>query len=268
MLRAAFVGSIHMPAGGHEPRLLALEGSRNFRDLGGYATAGGRRVRYGQLFRSGTLAYLTPEGQRSLAELGVRTICDLRTTQERLNEPSAALPRTVRTVAWDYELDRGAVIGAITQADPDPQGVRTAIMEFYRTAPEDFAGRFAHIFRLLLDGGAPLALHCTAGKDRTGVAAALLLSALGVDRAQVVRDYALSSEADFARIVGEGASWRFLEQLPAAVRAPLFAAEPAYIEASFAALERRHGSLERYLRERLEVGDDALAQLRHLYLTD
>ena len=257
-----------MPAGAQEARLPALEGSRNFRDLGGYAGTGGRKVRYRQLFRSGTLAYLTADGQRSLAALGVRTICDLRTTQERLNEPSATLPGSIRTVAWDYELDRGAVIGAVTQADPRPEGVRAAIMEFYRTAPEDFAGRFAHIFRLLLEGGAPLALHCTAGKDRTGVAAALLLSALGVERAQVVHDYALSSEADFARIVGEGASWRFLEQLPAPVRAPLFAAEPAYIEASFAAIDHQHGSLARYLRERLEIGDDGLAQLRHLYLTD
>ncbi|MBS0578268.1 MAG: tyrosine-protein phosphatase [Proteobacteria bacterium] len=257
-----------MPDGASRPRLIELEGSRNFRDLGGYVSACGRRVRYGQLFRSGTLAHLTADGQRSLAELGVRTICDLRTTGERLSEPTATMPRTVRTVAWDYELDRGAVIGAIIQADPQPAGVRAAIMEFYRTAPEDFAGRFAHIFRLLLDDGAPLALHCTAGKDRTGVAAALLLSALGVDRPQVIHDYALSSETDFSRIVGEGASWQFLQRLPAPVRAPLFAAEPAYIEASFAAIEHQHGSLERYLRERLNVDDDALAQLRHQYLTD
>jgi protein-tyrosine phosphatase len=251
-----------------DARLIALEGSRNFRDLGGYTAAGGRRVRHGQLFRSGTLAYLTPAGQRSLAELGVRTICDLRTTQERLSEPSAALPWSVRTLAWDYEMDRGAVMGAVLQADPNPAGVRAAIMEFYRTAPEDFAGRFAEIFRALLGGGAPLALHCTAGKDRTGVAAALILTALGVPRPQIMEDYTFSSRVtDFARIVGEGASWRFLQQLPEEVRAPLYAAEPAYLEATFAAIEHRHGTTERYLHERLGADDQALAHLRHLYLS-
>ena len=250
-------------------RLIALEGSRNFRDLGGYAAACGRRVRHGRLFRSGTLAYLTPAGQRGLAELGIRTVCDLRTTRERITEPSVVLPATTRTLSWDYELDQGGIIGAIMVATPRPEGVRAAITEFYRTAPEDFAARFAQIFHLLRATPAPVVLHCTAGKDRTGVAAALLLAALGVAREDVIADYALSDRVtDFEGLVSQGDSWRFLRDLPPAVRAPLFASEPGFIVAMLERVEERHGSVEQYLRARLNFDDNALAQLRQLYLTD
>lgn len=258
-----------IPAPATPARVILLEGSRNFRDLGGYVAADGRRVRYGRLFRSGTLASLTPAGQHGLAALGIRTVCDLRTTRERLSEPSVALPATVRTLSWDYELDHGAVMGAVLAGVPTPEGVRAAVMEFYRTAPEDFAGRFAQIFRALGRAEAPLLLHCTAGKDRTGVAAALLLTALGVGRREVLADYALSDQVtDFERIVSEGESWRFLRTLPPQVRAPLFASEPGYIEAMLDQVCGRHGSVERYLRQRLELDDDSLAQIRQLYLAD
>ena len=261
--------SVAEPVGAAPGRLLRLEGSRNFRDLGGYPATDGRRVGHGRLFRSGTLAYLTPAGRDGLAELGIRTICDLRTTRERHGEPSVALPSMVRTLSWDYELDHGAVMGAVLVAAPTPTGVREAISEFYRTAPEDFAGRFAEIFHQLLIGQAPLILHCTAGKDRTGVAAALLLAALGVRRADVLADYALSDQlTDFESIVRDGDSWRFLRELPPAVRAPLFASDPAYLEAMFERVHAGYGSLEQYLRVRLDFDDNALARLRQQYLTD
>ena len=251
------------------PQLVALEGSRNFRDLGGYLGADGRRVRERRLFRSGTLAYLTPAGQRDLAALGIRTVCDLRTTGERVREPSPALPGTTRTLAWDYELDHGAVLGAVAVASPRADEVRAAITEFYRTAAEDFAPRFAQIFRLLRADEAPLVLHCAAGKDRTGVASALLLTALGVAHEDVVADYALSDQVtDFERLFSDRDSWGFLRDLAPEVRAPLFASEPAYIEAMLGSIRERHGSVEQYLRTRLDLDQDALAQLRHLYLAD
>lgn len=251
------------------PRVLHLEGSRNFRDLGGYRTADGRRVRYGQLFRSGTLSYLTDAGQAALAELGIGTVCDLRTTHERVSEPSVPLPQTIRTMAWDYELDHGAIMGAVLVSAPQAAQVRAAITEFYRTAPEDFAARFAQIFRMLRESRLPVVLHCTAGKDRTGVATALLLAALGVAHADIVADYALSDRVtDFESIVMQGDSWAFLRQLPPAVRAPLFASEPAFIEATLECIRERHGGLEEYLRVRLGLDDEALAQLRQRYLSD
>jgi protein-tyrosine phosphatase len=251
------------------PQLIALEGSRNFRDLGGYPAGDGRRVRPGRVFRSGTLAYLSPAGQRDLAALGIRTVCDLRTTRERRTEPSVALPPAIHVLSWEYELDHGAVMGAVMVAAPQAEQVRAAITVFYQTAAEDFAARLAQIFQLLLAGQAPLVLHCAAGKDRTGVAAALLLTALGVAPAAVVADYALSDQVtDFERLVSDGESWRFLRELAPEVRAPLFASEPAYIEAMLQSVRERYGSVGQYLHSRLGLDAAAITQLRNLYLTD
>jgi protein-tyrosine phosphatase len=130
-------------------RLFALEGGRNFRDLGGYETEDGRVVRWRRLFRSGTLAQLTPADQAVLAGLGVRAVCDLRTTSERHGEPSRWAPAGGRVMTRDYELDEGAVMGAFRVGTPTEERVRTAITEFYRSAPEEFADRLGELFRAL-----------------------------------------------------------------------------------------------------------------------
>src|SRR5277367_2348910 len=101
-----------------QTRRVALKGGRNFRDLGGYRTENGRFVRWGRLFRSGTLAYLTASDSELLALLDIRTICDLRTTSERETEPTVWRPEAVHTMTWDYELDGGAVMGAFRVGTP------------------------------------------------------------------------------------------------------------------------------------------------------
>jgi protein-tyrosine phosphatase len=249
------------------PRLIALERASNFRDLGGYAGTSGRLVKSGLIFRSGTLAHLTAADQARLTALGIRTVCDLRTSTERLREPSA--PLSARTLSWDYELDHGAIMGAVSVFEPRVEAVRAAVLEFYRTAPEDFGDRFRDLFRALCDAEAPLTIHCTAGKDRTGVAAALVLGALGVARSDLVADYVLSERCiDYERTLGgaAGSSWTFLSNLGAEVRGPLFASEPAYIEAMLDGVAQRYGSLEQYLRMRLHVDAADLGRLRRLYL--
>lgn len=253
-------------------RVLPLVGGRNFRDLGGYQTADGRKVRWRCLFRSGTMARLTTADQEFLARLGVRTVCDLRTTSERNSEPSSWKPDSARVVSWDYELDGGAVMGAFRVGTPTPERVRSAITEFYLTAPEDFADRLTTVFELLAAGEAPLVLHCTAGKDRTGVASAVVLRALGVPPQTAIDDYALSDTLlDFDALFGaenvqRGGSWAFLVALSPDIRAPLMASEPAYIEAMLAMLDRQYGSFEGYLASRLGVTRTAIAHIRNLYL--
>jgi protein-tyrosine phosphatase len=255
-----------------DTRLLPLQGGRNFRDLGGYATADGRRVRWRRLFRSGTLTHLTPADQSMLTVLGIRTVCDLRTTAERNAEPSFWAPAAGAVMTWDYELDRGAVMGAFRVGTPTPERVRAAIMEFYLTAPEDFADRLSAIFRSLGAQQVPLVVHCTAGKDRTGVVAAIVLRALGVSAQAVVEDYALSDRLiDFEALYGAGSrqrsgSWGFIAELSPEIRAPLLASEPAYLEATLDTLDQRYGSLEGYLASRLGVTHADLAQIRDLYL--
>jgi protein-tyrosine phosphatase len=253
-------------------RLLPLAGGRNFRDLGGYATQDGRRVRWRRLFRSGTLGLLTAADHKLLTALGIRTVCDLRTTSERNCEPSAWIPADGRVLSWDYELDGGAVMGAFRVGTPGPERVRAAVSEFYRQAPEDFADRFGAILRLMSAEACPLVIHCTAGKDRTGVTAALLLRALGVARQTVVEDYVLSDQLiDLETLslggnFGRSGSWSFLSALPPETRAPLIASEPAYIEAMLDVLARQYGSVDGYLTSRLGLSTADLKRMRDAYL--
>ncbi len=253
-------------------RVLALQGGRNFRDLGGYATEDGRSVRWRRLFRSGTLAQLTPADQAVLEGLGVRAVCDLRTTSERQAEPSSWAPAAGRVMCWHYELDDGAVMGAFRLGMPTAEGVRSAITEFYLAAPEDFAHRLSELFRALAARESPLIMHCTAGKDRTGMAAAIVLRALGVPVRAVVDDYALSSQAvDLEQLTSSGSfqrsgSWAFLSQLAPEIRAPLIASEPAYIKAMLNRIDERYGSVKVYLARRVGVDAAALEQIRDLFL--
>jgi len=252
--------------------VLPLEGAYNFRDLGGYPTGDGRRVRWRRLFRSGTLSRLTPADQRVLAELQVRTICDLRSSRERLQEPSNWMPDRSRRLSWDYELEGDAVMGAFRVGAPTPERVREAITEFYLSAPERFADRLGSILRLMATDAAPLIVHCTAGKDRTGFVAAILLRALGVAESEVLCDYALTDRVvDYEELYRTGVfqqtgAWAFLSQLPSEVRAPLLASEPAYLQAMLRRLDERYGSFARYLHERLGVDAAMLGTLRDLYL--
>jgi protein-tyrosine phosphatase len=115
-------------------------------------------------------------------------------------------------------------------------------------------------------------MHCTAGKDRTGVAAAIVLRALGVSTQAVIEDYVLSASLqDLQQLYGgrnfqRHGSWEFLSTLPPEIRAPLIAAEPEYIEAMLGTLDQRYGSVDGYLASRLGVTDAALGHIRELYL--
>jgi protein-tyrosine phosphatase len=174
-------------------RLLPLEGGRNCRDLGGYRTADNRQVRWGRMFRSGVLSGLSAADNAYLSGLEIETVCDLRTEAERRSEPAAiAAPFKPEITAYGYDMyagSMGALFGAKTRED--------AIRLFAATYLEmtDFlAPNFTHLFDRLVHDDAPLLLNCTAGKDRTGVASALILSVLGVPRETIIADYALSQK--------------------------------------------------------------------------
>jgi protein-tyrosine phosphatase len=172
----------------------------------------------------------------------------------------------------DYEVDVGSVMGAFRVGTPTAERVRAAITEFYISAPEHFADRLGELFRALAAHELPLIMHCTAGKDRTGMAAAIVLRGLGVPVHAVVEDYALSSSAvDYEGVVRSasfrrGGSWAFLAQIPPEIRAPLIASEPAYIEAMLNRIDERYGSVKVYLARRAGVDEAALSQIHNLLL--
>ena len=173
-------------------RVLPLQGGVNFRDLGGYRTDDGRSVRWGRLYRSGVMADLTDSDYAYLQRLGITAICDLRDSRERSHSPTQAgrIARGGRYIAWDYQqdFDMKAFAGAFAMGG-DPQETALRLMAaFYRQMPAAFAARYREAFDVLKQGDG-LLFNCSAGKDRTGLLAALVLTALGVAPDVVVNDY-------------------------------------------------------------------------------
>jgi protein-tyrosine phosphatase len=251
-------------------RVLPLAGGMNFRDLGGYAGAGGRPVRWGVLYRSAVMAGLTAEDFQYLAKLGIRTICDFRSSGERSREPVAwPTSSAPRVLARDYELDLGPLMAAFRGGNVTAEQARTAMAGFYRELPYRFAGDYRAMFGELLAQRVPLAFNCSAGKDRTGVAAVLILLALGVERETAIADYLLSNRHYRPLPPKPGAatdpSMAMFARLPPGVVQALMGVERAYIEASLTEIEAR-GGLDRYFSEQLGIGAAERARLRALYL--
>lgn len=243
-------------------RLLALEGGCNFRDVGGYRTQSGATVRWGQVYRAGVLSYCTDADLRTLQQLGVRAICDLRRAEERRREPTDWPDPATHHLFWDDDEDAPTLRAFAARHAPDPAGMRAAMIDLYRALPDWMISRIAGLFGCLAAGNLPLVVHCAAGKDRTGIAVAVLLLTLGVPRATVLEDYLMTNEAgDFEQFLrsrrhselGLAADHHPLLELPAEIRRVLLGAEPDYLEAALEQIDADYGSLENYLERAVGV---------------
>ncbi len=259
-------------------RLLPLEGGRNFRDLGGYETEDGRSVKWGRVFRSGTMHSLTDGDYDYLSDLGIKTVCDFREADERESEPTDWRAGDIEylTFAAPPGQDDPAsnpMFAALMTPDSTPDDVAAAMAAGYHEIAMGEVEGYTAMFDKLAAGRVPLAFNCSAGKDRAGTAAALVLTALGVPRETVVHDYSLSDDfvdymAEFmgpeARAEAESGDspYAFLFQLPPEKVAPLMASHPMYIEASFDQLAAEHGSVMAFIQNELGVTDAELSALR------
>ena len=240
-------------------RSLNLTGATNFRDLGGYVGQDGRSVRWRRLFRSDHLASLTPTDLAQLTELGLTRVCDFRGEAERLSLACVLPDVTVHSLAIEPTvvqrmkemLDAGQLLTA-----PDTV---LLMQQTYRAFVADNSSRFAALFAHLLESDSPLVFHCTAGKDRTGFAAALILLSLGVPRAVVMQDYLLTNQLfRMPRPSSELASREVLDVL--------WRVQEDFLEAAFAAVEDDYKSVANYLQQALGVGDREQKRLVALYL--
>jgi protein-tyrosine phosphatase len=253
-----------------ERRIIALQGGRNFRDLGGYPTHDGRSVKWRRIFRSGSMAGLTPADQQRLSTLAIRTICDLRTNHERETEP-CSWHRAAEISYWarDYVEGFGELRRLMASPLSTPQDARTAMIEGYRRLPFQQAPAYKELFRRLAAGEIPLAFNCSAGKDRAGTAAALVLTALGVPRESVLEDYLLTDRVvDFKTLFMQRAQQRnstLAAQSPEIIAAVL-GTDPAYLGAALAAIDQQHGSFGAYARDVLDVDEKAMSQIRRQLL--
>jgi protein-tyrosine phosphatase len=248
-------------------RLLPLQGGRNFRDLGGYRTADGRHVKWGVLFRSGTMNGLTPADFDYLGKLGIRTVCDFRDTHERAAEP-VTWPRAIAPTVFadDYDMGTNSMMAGMDMAHVTPAQAREQMAATYAQMPVTFNGQYRRMFQQLLAGHAPLAFNCSAGKDRTGVAAALILTALGVPRETVVQDYLLTNRYLNAGTLATSKATGDWAKLPPAVLQAFMAADPSYIATALHVIDSHAGGIDGYFRDELGLSHADIVRLRHLYL--
>lgn len=243
------------------PVAIALEAGSNLRDLGGWPAADGRHVRTGLLFRGPALAGLTAPDLATVAALSLDAVVDFRSPDEQAARPArlpcrrlVSLPVETTVVA---ELRDIARRGALTGEDAD-----RLMRQAYAGLATEVDATWRALFALLRDPATgPVLFHCSAGKDRTGVAAALVLGALGVSRGDVMRDY-LATNRDWRREGiadrAHGPEWGD----PTAVPDSLLRASPALLDHAIDTLERAHGSLDRYLETALGLAPPDLAALR------
>lgn len=240
-------------------RSLKLSGASNFRDLGGYIGHDGRPVRWRRIFRSDHLAALTPEDTAVLAGLQLSRAVDFRGAAER-----AALAYTLPDVAYHALSIEPTVVQrakdmALAGQQLSPEVAVQLMQDTYRAFVNDNTEQFATLFAHLLEDDAPLVFHCTAGKDRTGFAAALILLALGVPRDVVMQDYLLTNSLYLRPAWVAG-------QTPEAVLNVLWRVQEDFLEAALQAVDRDQGGMQRYLGERLRVGPAEQRRLGALYL--
>jgi len=251
-------------------RRICLEGTPNLRDLGGYPTADGRRVKWGSLFRSSQLANLTPLDLDRLADLRLDLVFDLRQESEQQAVP-AMLPALNTPRLISLPIVPGNHLSLLTrrwEGPSDPEAMGQLMIEINTEFAESHSATFSALFATLIDTAeAHILVNCAAGKDRTGFAVALLLFALGVPEQSIFHDYLLSAryfkpEAELDRIRAK----YHMQDLPTAAVLPLLQVQPEYLQAALQSVKRRHQSVLHYLSRELGVGEPERAELRRRYL--
>lgn len=225
------------------------------RDLGGYKAAGNKQVKWKTLFRSDELSRLTETDLDYLDSLPLRTVIDFRGEKERNSTPDI-LSSSVEHY-YPLTLEAGDMSGVQKIKDLDAARLPALLEEVYAYIIRNTQPVYKEFFRLLSDRrNTPLLFHCSAGKDRTGMGAALLLASLGVDRETIMEDYLLSAQY----IKGKYES--LLRARPELE--PLTSVRKEYLEAAFKVIDTEFGGTDHYLRNHLDVD---IEKMRELYTT-
>ncbi len=246
----------------HRHRHLKFDGACNVRDLGGLPTTDGRVTRHGVVYRADTLAYLSNADLASLTRLELRTVVDLRSAEECARAPDRLPGGVGLTLHNPGFMPKGnhALIGRINAGELDATNAADAMLGQYRTLTlEHLAEYRVFVSALLAPGYTPLLFHCASGKDRTGIAAAIVLLAVGVPQDWVIQDYVISNyQRRAVDLFGDAAPLPAVEQVMAAF--------PRYLEAAIAAMREEFGSIDEYLAQGLGLDRAARDHLETLLL--
>lgn len=249
-------------------RRLALQGAYNFRDLGGIQTSDGKTIRWGQVFRGDTLTRLTPADYVRLNAIGIGLVCDLRTREERKTDPTewqGGSPLFV--LAPVSENDKGdsrnnTLMDALRSGKMSEEDGKNVFEQFYIRMVFDSASKFGVVLRAIETSDRPSMFHCTGGRDRTGITAAMLLHMLGVPRETILADFVLSTRYLNERAAPAPAPANEAEARQARLFAEVIRLQPRYIEAVFKAIDERYGSFDAYRRDALHFTDADVSALK------
>tara|TARA_R110002110_G_scaffold91264_2_gene237535 strand:+ start:156101 stop:157042 length:942 start_codon:yes stop_codon:yes gene_type:complete len=255
-------------------RLLNFEGIHNFRDLGGYSTADGRTVKWGALYRSGTLAEASRSDLAALESLQLNSLIDFRSAIEKEEEPNK-LPEAVPFAVVEIPtLDDGnkALVGEVMEriesGNFEGFDANASMLEANRQFADEFTPQFRQFINTVMGArGEPVLWHCSAGKDRTGFAAAIVLRILGVPYDVIMQDYMASLEPALASRQSQLTLLRLFKGQEAAGHvAVMMGVEPDWLDAAFAEIDQRWGDFDTYVSEGLELSSEDIEQLRNTLL--
>jgi protein-tyrosine phosphatase len=253
-------------------RQLNLEGTPNFRDLGGYEADDGRRLKWGKLYRSSKLSALTDVDVRYVHRLGLTLICDFRQVVEQELEPTRLIGENSPMLA-SLPVMPGSSHSFIENLHNGIIAVDDAA-GFMEEINRDFVinqmPQYAEMFQLLLAGDQQLLIHCASGKDRTGVGAALILDVLGVTEETIVNDYLLTNKYLPINKEVERLSREFTDHTGSAVSEavlrPMLELRPEYIRACFDEIRKRYESREHFYESALRIDNSKVKKLKDRYL--
>lgn len=251
-------------------RHIPFQGTPNFRDYGGYQTDDGRMVKWRRLFRSGQLSALTDDDQDQFANLDIRMVFDFRHDQERDNDPSR-LPAAIPAAIVNLPINPGSSVSSLDKiltAGITFEQMAELMCAINRELAISQSGAYRQMFEHLLnheEGGS--LVHCSAGKDRTGFAAAMVLSVLGVPRETILVDYMLSAKYFNIDSELDRASKKYRWQADRSALVPMLEVRETYLGTAFEAIEQEYSSVECYLEDVLGIGSQEKTYLQERYLT-
>jgi len=247
------------------PRGIKLQGAVNFRDIGGYTTHDGRQVKWGKIYRSADISKLTDDDLRVMSALNVRMVCDLRGENEAAMAPDR-LPAETGRVLLPAGSENVGGANSFTKYMRTPERADSMMRAFYSRTDhlgKKYKPMFEELFKLQPDQS--MMFHCTAGKDRTGVGAALILFALGVDEASIYQDYEAtnefrkdSNEQFIKALIAQGVSEQAARNM--------MAAKAEYLKAAFDAITAQYGSIDSFLEKEIGLTADRKTLLREKFL--
>lgn len=251
-----------------DTQFIPIEGVVNVRDIGGMTTSDNRQVKMGKVYRSASLSYITPNGKQALSALQPCLICDLRSEDEIINDPDP-----------QFEGMRHETLNMATEGDKakrlwlllfNPRKLDGLLPKLYTSIIlEENAHAIQRVMHMLLDeANYPMLIHCTAGKDRTGVIVALILGLLGVPEERIVADYTQSNHFyhHYEQIAHRLLRRLSFLRLNSANLFPILAAHPDTMRAVFRYLDDKYGGVMGYAETRLAFGAVEVVRLKGMLL--